>query len=236
MTALVAQLTIDWENLPTYNTIMAVAAGAGLYLVARLGRELLSDPREVSVDGYSVAFGILAFTLITTGLHMTLTWPLAPAYPFDNIVFGEASLGFGVLLAGASFFGWRRGAEVMALPDPVGALERIARPTSIFVAGMGLGMIGIAAAGMRYQLFVAPPVEPIAGWWFSRWPWVEATFISGLYLVVGVGAVALTVGLHRRGPWYRIAGLCFWATGVTFLVFGAINYFSHIGLIVETMG
>lgn len=32
---------INSENLPTYYTIMAVAAGAGLVMVVRLGRSLL---------------------------------------------------------------------------------------------------------------------------------------------------------------------------------------------------
>lgn len=227
--------TIDWENLPTYNTIMALAAGAGLYLIAKLGREVLDDPTEVSVPGYSIAFGILGFILTTTGLHMTLTWPLAPDYPFDNIVFGETALGFGVLLLAASFFGWRRGESLLAGPDAVREMEKIARPTSVFIGGLGLAMIAIGAAGMRYRLFAAPPPEPFAGWWFSDFPWVEATFISGLWAVVGVGALALFVGLRRAGPWYRIAGYCWWTSGLVFIIFGAINYFSHIGLIVETM-
>lgn len=230
-----AQTQIDWEQLPTYNTIMAVAAGSGLYLVVKLARELKADPLTVSVPGYSIAFGVLGFLLTTTGLHMTLTWPLAPDFPFDNIIFGEACLGFGVLLLGAAFFGWTRGASELTMPEPIARLEAIARPTSVFIAALGLGMLGLAAAGMRYRLFAAPPEEPFAGWWFSDHPWVEATFISGLYALVGIGALALFVALRRPGPWYRIAGVCWWVSGVVFIVFGAINYFSHIGLIVETM-
>ena len=232
---LLAQTTIDWENLPTYNTIMAVAAGVGLLLIAKLGRELLADPREVSVPGYSIAFGILGVLLSTTGLHMTLTWPLAPDFPFDNIVFGEPALAFGVLLLAASFFGWRRGEALVQTPDALEQLEKIARPTSFLVVFVGLAMIAIGAAGMRYRLFAAPPEEPFAGWWFSSYPWIEATFISGLWALVGVGAIALFVGLHRPGPWYRVAGWALSLSGITLAVFGVVNYFSHIGLIVETM-
>lgn len=136
---------------------MAICAGVGLYLVAHLGRAMLDEPAEVSVAGYSVAFGILGFILTVTGLHMTLTWPLAPDFPFDNIVFGEPALGFGVLLSAAAVFGWRRGTLILEGPEPLRHLEKIARPTSVFVAALGLAMIGIAAAGLRYRLFAAPP-------------------------------------------------------------------------------
>lgn len=232
---LVAQMTIDWENLPTYNTIMAVAAGVGLLLIAKLGRELLNDPSEASAPGYSIAFGILGVLLTTTGLHMTLTWPLAPDFPFDNIVFGEPALAFGVLLLAASLFGWCRGEALLQQPDALEQIEKIARPTSFLVVFVGLAMIAIGAAGMRYRLFAAPPVEPFAGWWFSDYPWIEATFISGLWALIGVSAIALFVGLHRPGPWYRISGWAMSLGGITLAVFGVINYFSHIGLIVETM-
>ncbi|MGB3735372.1 MAG: DUF981 family protein [Ilumatobacter sp.] len=232
---LIAQTMIDWENLPTYNTIMAVAAGVGLFLVAQLGREILADPVEVSVAGYSIAFGILGFLLTTTGLHMTLTWPLAPAFPFDNIVFGETALAFGVLLLAAAFFGWRRGEALLAAPDPIRKMEKIARPTAVFIGFFGFAMIAIGAAGVRYQLFAAPPEEPFAGWWFSEYPWVEAIFISGLWALIGVGAITLAIGVYRPGAWYRTAGYCLSVSGIVLAVFGVINYFSHIGLIVETM-
>ena len=76
-------LKIDWANMPTYNTIMAVAAGAALIGLVLLGRQMLTEPAEVSAEGWSVAFGVLGLILTTTGLHMTLTWPLAAGgFPF----------------------------------------------------------------------------------------------------------------------------------------------------------
>lgn len=62
--------------MPTHNTIMAVAAGVGLLLGVALGRELLRRPQE-AVEGWTLAFGVPGTVLTTTGLHMTLTWPLA---------------------------------------------------------------------------------------------------------------------------------------------------------------
>lgn len=229
-------LVINWAEMPTYNTIMSVAAGAGLILLVLLGRELLSR-RAVVPDGWALAFGVLGLILSTTGLHMTLTWPLAAGgFPFDNIIFGETSLGFGVLLLAAAFYLWRRGAALSG----EGALERIlkvAQPMSIFVFGMGLGLFGIAVAGVTYQLFAAPPQEPITGL-FAAYPLVEAIFISGLFALVGLGAVLFPFALKEHtgiSAIGKIIGVSWGLAGVAFLVFGAMNYFTHIGLIVNTM-
>ena len=50
-TVLAADLKIDWANMPTYNTIMAVAAGVGLLTLAMFGRSLVLSPEELSTDG-----------------------------------------------------------------------------------------------------------------------------------------------------------------------------------------
>ena len=72
---------IDWPSMPTYNTLMAVAAGAALIGLAMFFREVRSNSGKtaVRVDGYAMAFGALGLILTTTGLHMTTTW--APAGP-----------------------------------------------------------------------------------------------------------------------------------------------------------
>lgn len=239
-------LKIDWASMPTYNTIMSVAAGAGLLALVIFGRELVNLRRNrdeaVSTDGWALAFGVLGLILSTTGLHMTLTWPLAAGgFPFDNIIFGETSLGFGVLLLGAAFYLWRRGDLLTAADDPVALAARTARPLSIFIAGLGLGLFGIAIAGVTYQLFAAPPQEPISGA-FAAYPIVEAIFMSGLFALVGVGAVLFPFAVNKlRASGAVVSGLVktiavVWVvTGVAFLLFGAMNYFTHIGLIVNTM-
>ena len=139
-----------------------------------------------------------------------------------------------MLLLAAAFAGWRRGPELIASGRALERLAVVSRPISVFVFGIGLGMIGIAVAGMQFQLFVAPPPEPITGW-FAQWPWVEATFVSGLYFLVGLGAVLFPFALSRRGAWITIIGWLWGVTGVAFLLFGAFNFYSHIGLIVRTM-
>lgn len=230
------ELKIDWTKMPTYNTIMAVAAGVGLILVVVLGRRLLRGEHAEHYEGWALAFGVIGVILVTTGLHMTLTWPLAgQGFPFDNIIFGEPSLAFGLLLLAAAWYLWRRGGELAGAPDRITLVSRLAAPLSLFVFAMGLACFGIAAAGWTYTLFAAPPQEPISGA-FADYPLLEATFISGLYVLVGVGAVVFPFALRAKGgPTVKIVGVCWGLAGLAFMLFGALNYFTHIGLIVNTM-
>ncbi|MGC5343743.1 DUF981 family protein [Streptomyces sp. DT24] len=228
-------LKIDWTRMPTYNTIMSVAAGAGLLLVVALGRLLLTR-RTVTPDGWVLAFGALGFTLVVTGLHMTLTWPLAgQGFPFDNIIFGEPALAFGVFLSAASFYLWKRGHDIADSPDRLAHTARVASPISVFVFGLGLACFGIAAAGWKYTLFAAPPEEPISGE-FADMPMLEASFMSGLYVLVGIGALLFPFALLRPRGWIApVIGVVWTLAGLAFLFFGGLNYFTHIGLIVNTM-
>ncbi|ROO86213.1 putative membrane protein [Actinocorallia herbida] len=234
--AVQAALKINWAEMPTYNTIMAVAAGAGLLLVVGLWRRLAEPAGELHTEGFALAFGVLGTILTLTGLHMTLTWPLAAGgFPFDNIVFGEPALAFGVLLLGAGAYLWRRGRILEEHPERERHLAGLAGPVSVFVFGMGLACWGIAAAGIWYQLFAAPKEEPISGL-LADHPMVEAVFISLLYFLVGFGAVLFPFALGGRRPGLAKVLLWCWAiAGVLFLLFGALNYFTHIGLIVNTM-
>ncbi|MGW1226904.1 DUF981 domain-containing protein [Streptomyces sp. NPDC001478] len=229
-------LKIDWTKMPTYNTIMSVAAGAGLLLVVALGYQLLDSRRTVTPEGWALAFGAIGFTLVTTGLHMTLTWPLAgQGFPFDNVIFGEPALAFGVFLLAGGFYLWKQGALVVDGADRVARAARIAGPISVFVFGLGLACFGIAAAGWKYTLFAAPPEEPISGE-FADMPMLEASFMSGLYVLVGIGALLFPFALRRPRTWMApVIGVVWALAGLAFLFFGGLNYFTHIGLIVNTM-
>ncbi len=239
-------LKIDWASMPTYNTIMSVAAGAGLLALVIFGRDLfrLRDKKDatISTDGWALAFGVLGLILSVTGLHMTLTWPLAAGgFPFDNIIFGETSLGFGVLLLGAAFYLWRRGLQLSTAEDAIAHVAQTARPLSIFIGGLGLSLFGIAFAGVIFQLFAAPPQEPISGA-FAAYPWIEATFMSLLFALVGVGAVLFPFAVSRlrttgaaASGLVKTIGVVWFLSGLAFLLFGALNYFTHIGLIIHTM-
>ncbi|NQX37185.1 DUF981 family protein [Herbiconiux sp. VKM Ac-2851] len=225
--------------MPTYNTIMSVAAGAGLVSVVLFGRAL-SRGKTVSYEGQAVNFGVLGVILTVTGAHMTLTWPFAAYFPFDNIIFGEPSLAFGVLLLAAAFLLWRRAEQLRTSTDPVSELRAIAAPLTILIIGLGLSLLAIAAAGLVFQLFAAPPEEPISGL-FAQWPWVEAIFMSGLFALTGLGAVLLPAavrGLRSEGrpsAVQVVTGIALGMSGTVFVLFGALNFFTHIGLIVHTM-
>jgi uncharacterized membrane protein len=235
-----AALVIDWTKMPTYNTVMSVAAGAGLLSIVWLGW-LLQHGRRVSLEGWAVNFGVLGTILTITGTHMTLTWPFAKYFPFDNIIFGETSLVFGVLLLGGAILLWLRRKEA---DDPDSVAERLSHsitPLSIIIIGAGLALGAIAFAGLVFQLFAAPPEEPISGA-FAQWPWLEATFMSGLFGVTGIGTIlfpfavrGLAVTDHRTAVQW-VTGIALGLPGLGFLLFGAMNFFTHIGLIIHTMG
>lgn len=241
-------LVIDWTQMPTYNTIMSVAAGAGLLSLLMFARDLRRND-EVHLDGWALAFAVPGVILTATGLHMTLTWPFAKYFPFDNIIFGEPSLAFGTLLLAAALYLWTRGDHVVGGDEIVRddearrvmtlELARVARPMTVFLVGLGLSLLAIAAAGVVFQLFAAPPQEPISGA-FAQWPWLEATFMSGLFALVGIGCLAAPIAVGNIGKpglstAQRITGIAWGVAGLAFLLFGALNFFTHIGLIVHTM-
>lgn len=116
-------------------------------------------------------------------------------------------------------------------------LPYVIKPLSYFGAAMGLALISIAFAGIGYQLFAAPPQEAISGA-FADYPMLEATFISGLYAITGIGAILLPFVLreHPHPAIGKIIKLCWSIADVIFILFGAMNYFTHIGLIINTSG
>ncbi|HLS50158.1 MAG TPA: DUF981 family protein, partial [Actinomycetaceae bacterium] len=99
-----------------------------------------------------------------------------------------------------------------------------------FVAALGLSMGVLAITFVRYQLGAAPPEEPISGR-VGHIPWIEATFLGGLWGIVALGcllfAYALWKGKVRLLRWVVWA----WAMGgIVFLLFGAMNFYTHIGM------
>lgn len=234
------QLIIDWTQMPTYNTIMAVAAGAGLMSLVSFARALRRES-DILLESWAIAFAVPGFILAVTGIHMTLTWPMAKYFPYDNIIFGEPSFGFGVLLLAAAFYLWKRAPTIRASDDIARYLARTVRPVSLFIFGLGLALGAIAMAGLVFQLFAAPPQEPISGR-FAAYPWVEAIFMSGMFGFVGIGAVLFPFALRnfsaasQPNGLERVVGFVWWLSGLGFFLFGALNFFTHIGLIIHTMG
>lgn len=171
---------------------------------------------------------------------MTLTWPLAKYFPFDNIIFGETSLAFGTLLVAASFYLWKKGVDLVGSSDPAKQIAAVASPISIFIGGMGLALFAIACAGLSFKLFAAPPEEPITGF-FADYPWLEAIGMSGLFALVGAGAVLAPFASKNFSCEMSLTNLqkalylSWLVAGYSFLLFGALNFYTHIGLIINTM-
>lgn len=80
---------------------------------------------------------MLGLILAPLGFHMSLTWPLAAGgFAFDDIIFGEPSLAFGVLMLALSLLLWRRGDRIVASPHPNAELARTARTLSVLIVGL----------------------------------------------------------------------------------------------------
>lgn len=233
-------LVIDWLNMPTYNTIMCVAVGAALCSLAVIGKNIMQN-KHIEPKGWALNLGMLGFILFLTGLHMTLTWPLAKYFPYDNIVFGEPSLAFGILLLAFSFYFWQDSKLLKAAENVLIPIGQIGRQFKYFIYGMGLALIAIAIAGVKYRLFAAPPEEPVSGQ-FAEYPLVEAIFISGLWALTGIAALLIpsvfnnfAEGRINKTIVFKLSYSLIYGLGIIFILFGAFNYFSHIGLIVHTM-
>lgn len=235
------KLIIDWTQMPTYNTIMAIAAGAGLCSIADVMRNA-ANKKQISPDGWAINFGALGIILFSTGLHMSLTWPMAKYFPFDNIIFGEPSVAIGSLLLMLAFFCWKRSDAIKADDTPLKEMAASIRHFRFFIYGIGLALIGIACAGINFKLFAAPAEEPLTGL-FADYPMLEATCISLLYAMIGVAAL-LTPGILNQfaeGDMQSYAAkrkavyLLMMVSGGVWILFGALNFFTHIGLIIHTM-
>jgi hypothetical protein len=74
---------------------------------------------------------------------------------------GLVRLAFGVILLTAAIVLWSRRVSLAADSDGSAGdrllyVRRLSAPLSVFAAGLGLDLFGIAAAGWRYTLFAAP--------------------------------------------------------------------------------
>lgn len=233
------KLIIDWAHLPTYNTIMALIAGVALLTIAGFGKRLVHK-KMVSIQGYSINFSVLGSVLTITGVHMTLTWPLGNGFPWDNIIFGEPCFAFGILLLALSFYLWKNKETLSVNSNVLQEISSTFSSFNILFYALALMLTAIFFAGVQFQFFAAPPQEPISGY-FAKWPWLEAWGLSLIFLGVGICSAFMPKFFTKAGkPNYQISTidkllyLAFNLTGWFLLAFGAMNYYTHIGLILNT--
>jgi uncharacterized membrane protein len=214
-----------------YNELVALTAGAGLAGFAWFIAQLISNKR-IDSEGWAGFFGVTGLLLLVMGLHTTLTWPFgAGGFEYANIAFGQPAAAFGALLLFAAVYLFRHRALFAGdVEDAKAAVLAALKPIGIFVGALGLGMSVLAVTFVRFQLGAAPPEEPISGR-FGHLPILEALFLGGLWGVVAVGAVLFAIAvLTDRPQLLRWAVRAFIVGGVVFLLFGAMNFYSHIGM------
>lgn len=214
-----------------YNELVAVTAGAGLLGVAWFVA-LLVRGRRIESEGWAGFFGVTGVLLLLMGIHTTVTWPFGGnGFEYANVAFGQPAAGFGALLLFAAVYLWRHRTMFTGDAETANAAALAAlKPVSIFVGTLGLAMGVLAIAFVRYQLGAAPPQEPISGR-FGQWPILEALFLGGLWGIVAIGAILFAIAeltdrpqLLRWVVWAWVIG------GAVFLLFGALNYYTHLGM------
>jgi SAM-dependent methyltransferase len=228
-------LTVPWTRVPMYNTIMGLAAGVGLLLLVWFGADLLRG-RPVEFEGWALAFGIVGLIQFVTGLHMSLTWPIAFIAPWDNIYFGETCLAFGTLLLAAALYLWRRGDALAGLERDalLARLQRVLRPNGLFVFALGLALAWIGVFPLVYPVYAAPPQEPISGH-FAGYPRLESTAFALLYFALALGCLLFPWAIRTLNrALLAIIALAWGVPGAGLVLFVAMNYFTHGGLTYNT--
>ena len=106
-------------------------------------------------------------------------------------------------------------------------------PLSVWIFATGLMMASLTVTILYYQLGHAPPQEPISGYFADSW--VEPIFLALLWGLIAVGALLIPTGIAKwnrkvvaivRFPWN--------VAGVLLVLFSVMNYFTHIGLLMNT--
>ena len=213
-----------------YNELVAITAGAGLIGFATFVSYLIRG-KEIESEGWASFFGVTGLLLLVTGLHTTLTLPFGGhGFEYANVAFGQPAAGFGALLLFAAVYLWRHRVDFAAGVEANAQAIAAFKPVSIFVGALGLGMAALAISFVRYQLGAAPPQEPISGR-FGGMPILEALFLGGLWGVIALGAILFPVALWTPRPQLlKVAVWAFIVGGVVLLLFGALNYYTHLGM------
>ena len=221
-----------------YNTIVGLAAGVGLLLVAQLLKQL-AQGEKVQPEGFALAFGITGFIQTVLGLTISVMWPYTKVL-HANIMLGEPALAFGVLLIGAAFFLWHKRDTVLDLGHATEKSAKasayfvaVLRPVSVWVFATGLMMASLVVAIIYYQLGHAPPQEPISGYFGDTW--LEPGFLALLWSLISIGALLAPMAVAKwNSKGMKIVRLCWTVAGGLLVLFSAMNYFTHIGLLMNT--
>lgn len=210
-----------------YNTLLGVASGAAMVLVAALIRAL-GQRTQIVTAGWVAAMLALGVVVTFLGAAMAVTWPLK-AKPQANILFGEPTLLLGVLLMVGAWLMWSRSSFFVISDDEDAArLTRLVTPLAWLVSVLGLILLVCAFTIVTLNAIgSAPPQEPISG---SLPAGVENALVGAMYLLAALGTLPapwvvrdLGGGLAKSASWVLTIG------GVLVLLYSAMNYYTHIG-------
>jgi uncharacterized membrane protein len=218
-------------DVVVYNELVALTAGAGLLGFAAFLAHLIKGKR-IDSEGWAGFFAVTGVLLLALGIHTTVTWPFGGnGFEYANIAFGQPAAGFGALLLFAAVYLWRHRSLYAGPVEAANASTLAAfKPVGIFVGALGLAMAVLAITFVRFQLGAAPAVEPISGR-FGHLPILEALFLGGLWGVVALGALLFAIALWTDRPQLMRWAVWAWVVGGTvFLLFGAMNFYTHIGM------
>ena len=214
-----------------YNELVAVTTGAGLLGFSWFLAQLIRN-KHIDSEGWAAFFGLTGLLLLVLGLHTTVTWPFGGGgFEYANIAFGQPAAAFGALLLFAAVYLWRHRVLFAGDTDQANATALAGmKPIAVFVGALGLAMTVLAITFVRFQLGAAPPEEPISGR-FGHLPVLEALFLGGLWGATAVGALLFAIALLTDRPSLLRWAVWAWvAAGVVFLLFGAMNFYTHIGM------
>ena len=237
------------SNLILYNTLMGLAASLALLLMVPFARYGATAPPSVR-NAWAWTFGALGGLLTVLSLHVNFTWPLLGS---ANIIFGEPSLLFGVLLlvaaaiiartpiedadddirevtvseaGGSRGERWRSHWRFKELPSE---LMIALRPVAYVGALGGVMVILVGVAGAAFGTIVFRP--PAAEWptGLVAGTGLEIVYMVGTYTVLGLGAILLPVGLHRPAR-LRLAGGLLTLGGLLLLFITLISFVGHVSM------
>lgn len=207
-----------------YNTLMGFCAGLVMIVAADAVKKLRShrgdsETATAEFHGHAAALAVLGVPLTVLSGAMALTWPLTVNPPI-NIAFAEPSLILGVMAL--------VGAGVLARMSRRAEFEINTTPVTWVIAAVGVMLAAIAVAIWRFNLVGdAPPQEPITG---QVHGWENFTF-GAVYMIAAVGCVAALRWDTKVGS--RIVYTCWTVAGLFFLLFSVLNYYTHIGLLIN---
>lgn len=222
---------------------MGLAASAALLLLVAFPRYGARAPIAVR-RAWASTLGALGGLLVLLGLHLNFVWPLPGV---ANIVFGEPSLLFGVLLITAAVIiyrtpiddghnsiesadrseqGWRTRWDDAELPSE---LAVTLRPVGYVgaLAGVMTILLGWATAAFAEIVFRAPAMEWPTG--IVAGTGIEVVYMTGTYTILGLGAIVLPFGLHNPSR-LRTAGKLLTIAGLLLLFITLISFIGHITL------